>query len=137
MFFSALRSQTAKEFVRIRKQTVVERAVLTNFALNSIPIQDEYGASKLRTNFVNQEHRNFDMDTNSELISFAQNLLSSIKMSEIDLSENKNRKRTDPQLLKQIPGRDLSFVLSSWGKRHWINWKEGVLNDYEDLFMKS
>ena len=57
-------------------------------------------------------------------------------MSEIGLSEIEKRKMTDPQLLKPIPGPDLSSVLSSWreGARHKL---QGILNEYEDLFMKN
>ena len=103
--------------VKFKKQTVVGEAVLTNFVFNSVPIQDSLEASKFSTEFVNQVHTDLDLNTSSEFSSFAQNFLSSTEPSEIDLSENQKRKRTDPQLLKPIPGPDLSSVLSSWGKR--------------------
>ena len=114
--FLALRSQTAKEVFRIKEQTVVGKAVLTNFVFNPVPIQDSREASKLSAEFVNQVHRDLDLDTSSEFSSFAQNFLSSTVPSDIDLSENGKRKRTDPQLLKPIPGPDISSVLSSWGE---------------------
>ena len=132
----ALRNQTAKEGVRIKEQTVVGKAVLTNFVFNSVPIQDTREASKLSAEFVNQVHRDLDLDTSSEFSSFAQNFLSSTEPSEMGLSENEKRKRTDPQLLKPIPGPDLSSVLSSWGEgaRDKL---ASVLSEYDDLFMKN
>ena len=134
--FLALRNQTAKEGVRIKEQTVVGKAVLTNFVFNSVPIQDSREASKLSAEFVNQVHRDLDLDTSSEFSSFAQNFLSSTEPSEIGLSENEKRRRTDPQLLKPIPGPDLSSVLSSWGEgaRDKL---ASVLSEYDDLFMKN
>ena len=134
--FLALRNQTAKEGVRIKEQTVVGKAVLTNFVLNSVPIQDSREASKLSAEFVNQVHRDLDLDTSSEFSSFAQNFLSSTEPSEMGLSENEKRKRTDPLLLKPIPGPDLSSVLSSWGEgaRDKL---ASVLSEYDDLFMKN
>ena len=134
--FLALRNQTAKEGVRIKEQTVVGKAVLTNFVFNSVPIQDSREASKLSAEFVNQVHRDLDLDTSSEFSSFAQNFLSSTEPSEMGLSENEKRKRTDPLLLKPIPGPDLSSVLSSWGEgaRDKL---ASVLSEYDDLFMKN
>ena len=60
-------------------------------------------------------------DTSSELTSFAENFLSSTEMSKIGQSKNEKRARTDPQLLKAMPGPDLSSVLSFWGKRPGTN----------------
>ena len=134
--FLALKNQTAKEGVRIKEQTVIGKAVLTTFVFNSVPIQDSREASKLSAEFVNQVHRDLDLDTSSEFSSFAQNFLSSTEPSEMGLSENEKRKRTDPQLLKPIPGPDLSSVLSSWGEgaRDKL---ASVLSEYDDLFMKN
>ena len=74
-------------------------------------------------------------DTSTDFSSFAQRFLSSTEMSEEGLSENQKRARTDHQLLKPIPGPDLSYVLSFWGEhaRHHI---AEVLNEYDDFFMK-
>ena len=74
-------------------------------------------------------------ETSSEYSSFAQNFLSSTEMSEEGLSESEKRARTDPQLLRPIPGPDLSSVLSSWGEgaRDQL---ASVLSEYDDLFMK-
>ena len=112
MIFVALRNQTDKERVRIKAQTVIGKAVLTTFVLNSVPLQNKGDDSKLSVEFVNQVHKDIDLDTSSEFSSFAQNFLSSTGPSEVDWSESEKRKRTDPQLLKAIPGPDLSSVLS-------------------------
>ena len=48
--FLALRNQTDKESVRIREQTVFEKAVLTNFVLNSISIQYDYELRSFQLN---------------------------------------------------------------------------------------
>ena len=61
------------------------------------------------------------MVVSSEMSCFVQNFLPSTEPSEVDLSENEKRKRTDPQLLKAITGPDFSSVLSSWGKRREIS----------------
>ena len=96
--------------------------MLTKIVLKSTPIQDNCEPSKLSAEFVNQVHRNLDMDKRSEFCSFAQNFLSSTKMSEIGLSENEKRQMTHPQLLKPIPGPDRpSFILGEKGEG--INWK--------------
>ena len=85
-----LRNRNAKEGVRIKKQTVVGKAVLTNFVLSSVAIHDNCEASKLSAEFVNQVHRDVDSDTSSVFISFAQNILSSTEMTEVGLSEKRN-----------------------------------------------
>ena len=136
IIFVALRNQTDKERVRVKAQTVVGKAALTTFVLNSIPLQNNGEASKLFAEHVHQIQQNVDMDTSSEFSSFAQNFLSSTEPSELDLSESEKRKRTDPQLLKAIPGPDLSSVLSSWGEEARDK-LETILNEYEDLFMKN
>ena len=38
--YLAIRNQTDKEVVKIKEQTVVGKAVLTNFVFNGVPIQD-------------------------------------------------------------------------------------------------
>ena len=110
--------------------------MLTTFVLNPVHIEDNCKASELPAEFVNRVRRELDLDTSSEFSSFAQSFWSSTKMSEIGLSENEKRERTDPQLLKNIPGPDHSSVLSSWGAgaRDKL---QGILNEYEDLFMKN
>ena len=90
--YLAIRNQTYKEMVIIKDQTVVGKVVLTNFVVKSVPIQDSLEASKHSAEFVNQVHRDLDLDTSSEFSSFAQNFLSSTEPSKIDLSENEKRK---------------------------------------------
>ena len=136
LIFVALRNQTDKERVRIKAQTVIGKAVLTTFVLNSVPLQNKGDDSKLSVEFVNQVHKDIDMDTSSEYSSFAQNFLSSTDPSEVDCSESEKPKRTDPQLLIAIPGPDLSSVFSSWGEEARDK-LETILNEYEDLFMKN
>ena len=114
--FLAQWNQTSKEEVRIRKQTVIGKAALTTFVLNSVSLLNENESLKSSVEIVNQVRTNIDLETSSEFSSFAQNFLSSTELSEVDLSENDKRERTDPQLLKTIPGPDLTSVLSSWGK---------------------
>ena len=109
--------------------------MLTNFVLNSVAIHDNCEASKLSSEFVNQVHRDIGLGTSSEFISFAQNILSSSETSKIGLLKNEKRKRTDPQLLMPIPCPDLSSVLSSWVEEARDK-LDGILNEYEDLFMK-
>ena len=66
---------------------------------------------------------------------FAKSFWSYTEISEIGLSEYEKRARTDPQLLKAIPGPDLSSVLSFRGEvtRDQL---ANVLSEYDDLFMK-
>ena len=130
--FIALRNQTDKERVRIKEQTVLGKAMLTTFVLNPVPMQNVGEASEPAKEFVNRIHKDIDMDTSSEYSFFAQNFLSSTEPP----SENEKRKRTDPLLLKAIPGPDLSSVLSSWGEE-WRDKLEVILTEYEDLFMKN
>ena len=110
--------------------------MLTTFMLNPVPLQRVSETSKLTEEFVNRIHENVDLDTSSEYSSFAQNFLSSTEPSEIDLSESEKRKRTDPQLLKAIPGPNFSSVLSSWGEEARDK-LELILTEYEDLIMKN
>ena len=134
--FIALQNQTDKERVRIKEQTVIGKAMLTTFVLNPVPMQSVCEAPKLTKEFVNRIHKDIYLDTSSEYSSFAQNFSSSTEPSEIGLSENEKRKCTDPQLLKAIPGPDLSSVLSSWGEEARDK-LEVILTEYEDLFMKN
>ena len=61
--------------------------------------------------------------------------LSWTEPSELDLSENDERKRPDPELLKPTSGCDVSSVLFHWGEA-----KDNlgdILTEYEDLFMNN
>ena len=99
-------------------------------------MQNNCEASNLTVEIVNQVHRDFDMNTSSDFSSFAHNFLSSTEPSKVGLSENERRKGTDPQLLKTIPGPDISFVLSFWGEEARDK-LETILIEYEDLIMKN
>ena len=98
-------------------------------------MQNKCEASQLLVEFVNQVHRDIHMDNSSEFTSFAQNILSSPELSDIDLSENDKQKRTDPQVLKAIPGLAPSSILSSWGEEE-RNKLQTILKEYEDIFRK-
>ena len=76
-------------------------------------------------------------DTSSEYRSFAQNFFSLTEELEIGLSETEKRKRTDPQFLKAIPVPNLFSVLSSGRGEDVRDKLEGILNEYEDLFMNN
>ena len=133
--FSAVRNRTANENLILHSRTVLGKAHPTTIMFRPIMI-DQTG--KTSVSFV--EHvNNFDfvdlIDTSTEFSSFAQNVLSSTEMSEEVLTENEKRARTDPQLLKPIPGPDLSSVLLVWGECARDQLAE-VLNEYDDLFMK-
>ena len=71
-------------------------------------------------------------DTALNLVFLPKTFLHSTEMSEEGLSENEKRKRTDPQLLKAIPGPHLSSVLSICGEiaRDQL---ANVLNELDDL----
>ena len=63
--------------VRVKEQTVVGKAVLNNFVLNSVSIGDSIEGTKLPAESVNKVHEDMSLDnTSSEISSFAQNILS-------------------------------------------------------------
>ena len=55
-----------------KKQTIVSKAVPTNFVLNSVSIGNSLEATKLPAESVNQVNVEYYIDTSSELSSFAQ-----------------------------------------------------------------
>ena len=60
----------------------------------------------------------FSSETSSEYTSLFHNQFpSSTEASEVPLSEAEVRKRTDPELLKPIPGPDLESVAKNWGEK--------------------
>ena len=75
VIFLALRNQTANERVKMKGQTVLEKAVLTSFVFNFVPIKEKSEALKLPVEFINRVHSNIDLDTSSELSSFAQSFI--------------------------------------------------------------
>ena len=120
------------------------RIDITDPTLSELPVECQMQAATLRTigttsvPFVERVNNITVVDlsdTSTEISFFAQNLLSSTEMSEEGLTENEKRARTDPQLLKPIPGPDLSSILSFWreGARDQL---AKVRNEYDNLFMK-
>ena len=131
--FLAVRNRTAN--LTIQSKTVLGKAAPTTFVFRPIPVDQ---TDKSSVSFVERvENINIvDLsDTSTEFSSFAQNFLSSTEMSEEDLTENEKRANTDPQLLKPIPGPNLSSVLSSWGEGARDQLAK-ILDEYDDLFMK-
>ena len=60
---------------------------------------------------------------------------SSTDPSEPPLSDTELRKQTEPELLKPIPGPDLTNVEALWGESTKRG-LENLLLEYDDLFMK-
>ena len=134
--FIALRNTTPSENVTIQTKTVLGKAETTKFVLQPVAADTATEVDKSLFEQVNKVYtEEWLNETSSEYSSFAQNFLSSTEMSEEGLSESEKRAKTDPQLLKPIPGPDLSSVLSSWGEgaRDQL---ASVLSEYDDLFMK-
>ena len=133
--FLAVRNRTANENLTIQSKTVLGKAAPTTFVFRPIQVDQ---TDKPSVSFV-QRVNNINIvdfsDTSTEFSSFAQNFLSSTEMSEEDLTENEKRANTDPQLLKPIPGPNLSSVLSSWGEGARDQLAK-ILDEYDDLFMK-
>ena len=131
--FLAVRNRTANERLILHSRTVLGKAQPTTVLFRPIMVDQT-----VKTSVPLVEHvKKIDIvdlsDTSTEFSSFAQNFLFSTEMSEEGLSEK--RGRTDPQLLKPIPGPHLSSVLSFWGEGANDKLAE-VLNEYDDLFMK-
>ena len=134
--FIAVRNTTPSENVTIQTKTVLGKAEPTNFVLQPVAADTATEIDKPLFEQVNRVYtEEWLNETSSEYSSFAQNFLSSTEISEEGLSESEKRAQTDPQLLKPIPGPDLSSVLSSWGEgaRDQL---ASVLSEYDDLFMK-
>ena len=134
--FIAVRNTATFENVTIPTKTVLGKAEPTNFVLQPVAADTATEIDKPLFEQVNRVYTDEWLnETSSEYSSFAQNFLSSTEMSEEGLSESEKRARTDPQLLRPIPGPDLSSVLSSWGEgaRDQL---ASVLSEYDDLFMK-
>ena len=132
--FLAVRIRTSYETVVI--QITIGKKEPTTFEFRPIAVEQTGEASALFVERINYNNTVDLSESSSEFISFAHIVLSSTEISEEGLSENEKRERTDPQLLKPIPGPDLSSVLSSWGKgaRDQL---ASVLNEYDDLFKKD
>ena len=133
--YLAVRNKTAIENLQIPSRTFLGKAEPTVFKFRTIPVDQTDRTSMLLIEQVNNINIVDLDDTSSEFSSFAQNFLSSTELSEEDMSENEKRAQTDPNLLKPIPGPDMSSVLSFWGEGARDQLAE-VLNEYDDLFMK-
>ena len=115
--FIAVRNTAAFENVTIPTKTVLGKAEPTNFVLQPVAADTATEIDKSLFEQVNRVYTDeWLSETSSEFSSFAQNFLYSTEMSEEGLSESEKHARTDPQLLKPIPGPDLSSVHSSWGE---------------------
>ena len=133
--YLAIRYKTANENLQIPSKTVLGKAEPTVFMFQPVTVDQTDGTSMRLVEHVNKIRTINFSDTSSELSSFAQNFLSSTELSDEEVSENEKRAQTDLQLLKPIPGPDLSSVLSFWGEGARDQLAE-VLNEYDDLFMK-
>ena len=133
--YVAIRNKTATENLHIPSKTVLGKAEPTFFKFRPASVDQADGTSIPLIEQVNNISLIDLDDTSSEFSSFAQNFLSLTELSEEEMSESKKRAQTDPNLLKPIPGPDLSSVLSSWGEGARDQLAE-VLNEYDDLFMK-
>ena len=133
--YVAIRNKTATENLHIPSKTVLGKAEPTVFKFRPVSVDQADGTSIPLIEQVNNISIIDLDDTSSEFSSFAQNFLSLTELSEEEMSESEKRAQTDPNLLKPIPGPDLSSVLSSWGEGARDQLAE-VLNEYDDLFMK-
>ena len=131
--FLAVRNRTSHENVVIQSKTVLGKAESTTFMFKPIAIEQTGETSALfveRNNIINAVDLN---ESSYEFSSFAQHFVSSTELSEEELSKSEKCERTDPQLLKPIPGPLLCFVfLGEGSKRSTRN----VVKEYNDLFMK-
>ena len=116
MVYLAIRNKTAPENLQIPSKTVLGKAEPTVFMFRPVSVDQADGTSMSLIEQVNNISIVDLDDTSSEFSSFAQNFLSSTELSEEEISESEKRAQTDPNLLKLIPGPDLSSVLSFWGE---------------------
>ena len=112
MVFLAVRNRTANENLTLQNKTVLGKAEPTTFVFKPILVDQTDETSVTSVEHVNNINVVDLSDTSTEFCSFAQNFLSSTDISEESLAEKEKHARTDPQLLKPIPGPDLSSVLS-------------------------
>ena len=127
-------NRTASGNLILQNKTVLGKAEPTTFMFRPIMV-NETGETSVSIVEHDNNIKIVDLsDTSTEFSSFAQNFLST-EMPEEGLSENEKRGRTDPQLLKSIPGPELSSVLSFWGEGA-RNQLAQVLNEYDDFFTK-
>ena len=133
--YLAIRNKTPTKNLQIPSKTVLGKAEPTVFMFRPVSVDQADGISIPLIEQVNIISIVDLDDTSSEFSSFARNFLSPTELSEEEMSESEKRAQTEPDLLKPIPGPDLSSVLSSWGEGARDQLAE-VLNEYDDLFMK-
>ena len=135
--YLAIRNKTANENLQIPSKTVLGKAEPTVFTFRPITVDPTDGTSVPCVEHVNNNNFVNFSDTSSEFSFFAlfRIFFSSTELSEEDMSESEKRAQTDPQLLKPIPGPDLSSVLSFWGESARDQLAK-VFTEYDDLFMK-
>ena len=133
--YQAIRNKTPTKNLQIPSKTVLGKAEPTVFMFRPVSVDQADGISIPLIEQVNIISIVDLDDTSSEFSSFARNFLSPTELSEEEMSESEKRAQTEPNLLKPIPGPDLSSVLSSWGEGARDQLAE-VLNEYDDLFMK-
>ena len=104
-----IRNQTSLP-IALRAGTVVGKATPATFVFRQTVKVD-----KTEVEFVNRVLEMKFFDTSSEYSSLFHNQFpSATDPSEAPLSEAEVRKRTDPELLKLIPGPDLKTVACNW-----------------------
>ena len=133
----AVRNWTSSENIILQNKTILGKAEPATFVFRPIAVDQTDRASITIVEQVNKLYAVDLSDTSTEFISFAQNLLSSSEMSEEGLSENEKRVSIDPQLVKPIPGPDLSSVFFFGGGEDAWHQLANVLNEYDDLFVKQ
>ena len=113
-----VRNPTSKQLL-LRNHTLVGTAYPTTFSCSPVSQGGDEELKNCKESFNKIFKVEMDSGASScssdEFSSFAQNLLSSTELSGPEMSEDKVRQRTDPQLFRPIAGPDLSSVLSSWG----------------------
>ena len=114
--YLAVRNRTANENLLLQSKTVLGKAEPTTFVLRPIAVDQTDGTSISFVEHVNNINIVNLSDTSSEFSFFAQNFSSTTDISEEGMSETEKRAQTDQQLLKPIPGPDISSVLF-WGRR--------------------
>ena len=125
-----MRNQTPLESITIQSKTVLGKAEPTTLVFEPIAAEQAGEASSLS---VEQNNRIQAVDLCDT--SLAQSFSSSTEITEKGLAEIEKSRRTDPQLLKAIPGPDLSSVLSFWGEEA-RDQLANILKENDDLFMK-
>ena len=102
-----------------------------------VKIQTENVSEDISTESINRICTDMEFSSSSSELSslFHYEFPSPTEASEAPLSEAEVRKRTDPELLKPIPGPNLDSVALNWGEETKTK-LENLLLEYDELFMK-